>query len=100
MEAGLPQQKWRTPRNVDVELVVQRPGAEHTDCHGSQNRRHDKVWRNSLGHDILIPGFGLRHDDFGELAWGSFRRLDPACYGEPAKQQDVDSQQPQSKRSG
>jgi hypothetical protein len=85
VEAGFPQQKRCAPRNVSVELVVQRSGAKHAHCHGSQNYRHDEIGRDSLGHDVLVPGFGLRHDDFEELAERAFGRLDPARYGEPAE---------------
>ena len=61
---------------------MQGPRAEHANYHGGKNGGHDEVWRDSLGHDVLIPGLGLRHDDFGELAWGAFRRLDPTRYAE------------------
>lgn len=93
MEACFPQQEGRCPCNICVELVVQGSCAQHANRSRSQDGRHNEIWRDPLGHDVLIPRFRGRNDKLEELAGRAFGRLDPARVREEQKQTSMHGQE-------
>jgi hypothetical protein len=74
---------------------METPRAQHSNRHSRKDSSHNEVWRDAFRHDVLIAGFGLGHDDFQELFWGSLGGFDPASYREPYQEAGVEGEEAQ-----
>lgn len=91
MEPCFPQKKRSSPGNVRIELVVQRPGAEHAYGDGGENRGHNERGGYAESDGVLVPGAVSSKQVAKKSAGVALRGFDPAGASEMEEEGCVSS---------
>jgi len=81
MESRFPQQEWRSPPQVGIELVVQTSRTQHADHGRAQHSRHNEIGRYPPGNLLLVALFFSYHVE--EFARSLLGGLDPSSACKP-----------------